>query len=106
VLPRIEGKFTAGPSGLSAEVMAVHLLDQRRFVVSGPALAADEPTVQVGPGAGADNLGDRVTMGDIWDALDAADLRPEGVGMGSAYFHMPDGRLLRIPNRGFLDHGI
>src|SRR6266571_5650932 len=27
VLPRIEGKFTAGPSGLSAEILAVHQLD-------------------------------------------------------------------------------
>lgn len=48
----------------------------------------------------------RVTVGDVWDALDAAGIHPEGVGLGSAYFRLPDGRLLKFPNRGFFDHGI
>ena len=108
VLPRIEGKFTAGPSGLSADMLAVHLLDQPRFVASGPALAAERPAGELLPGAAAENPGSQITFGDVWDALDtgghALDL--QGVGMGHAYFSSPDGRLLQIPNRGFFDHGI
>lgn len=41
ILPRVEGHLTAGPSGLSAEVLPVHELDQPRYFVSGPALAAE-----------------------------------------------------------------
>lgn len=47
-----------------------------------------------------------IAIGDVWDALDAAGVHPEGVGMGSAYFRFHDGRLLKFPNRGFFDHGI
>jgi hypothetical protein len=110
VLPRIEGKFTAGPSGLSAEMLAVHLLDRPSYVVSGPALASEQPD---GAAAGELEMGaetspadERIKLGDVWDALDAAGFRPYGVGMGSAHFNLPDGRSLQIPNRGFLDHGI
>ncbi len=110
VLPRIEGKFTAGPSGLSAEILAVHRLDRASYVVSGPALAVERSEGVVAgeleSGAVAAPAIERVTLGDVWDALDAADLRPDGVGMGHAYFSLPDGRTLSIPNRGFLDHGI
>jgi len=110
VLPRIEGKFTAGPSGLTAEMMAVHLLDQPRFVASGPALASD-PTAgaELPRGVGSDEGGGQITFGDVWDALDTGGhvLKFQAAGMGKAYFSSPDdGRLLQIPNRGFLDHGI
>lgn len=47
-----------------------------------------------------------VAVGDMWDAIDAAGIHPEGVGLGSAYFRVDEGRLLKFPNRGFLDHGI
>ena len=47
-----------------------------------------------------------VTVGDVWEALIALDVRPEGVGLGSAYFRLPDGRLLKFPNQQFFDHGI
>ena len=48
----------------------------------------------------------RITVGDVWDALEVVGIRPEGVGLGSAYFRLPDDRLLKFPNRGFFDHGI
>ncbi len=99
VLPRIEGSFTAGPSGVSAEVLAVHRLDQARYVVSGPALWADESLAA--PAAEAP----QITLGDVWDALDAAGLRPGQGALGTAYFSLDDGRDFGIPNRGFLDHG-
>jgi hypothetical protein len=109
VLPRIEGKFTAGPSGLSADIAAVHLLD-RRYIVSGPELAVEQVDgvvageLQVGVEAAL--AAKRVALGDVWDALDAAGFHPDGVGLGGAYFNLPGNRLLRITNRGFLDHGI
>jgi hypothetical protein len=110
VLPRIEGKFTAGPSGLSAEVMALHRLDPARYVISGPALAADERLTSVrGETESAtepQEPGGRVTLGDVWDALGAAGIHPSQGALGTAYFRLQDGRHFGIPNRGFLDHGI
>jgi hypothetical protein len=105
VLPRIEGKFTAGPSGLTAEMLAVNELDQPRYVISGPALATD--TADTGPGAGgaAEPVSQRITIGDVWDAVDARGLRPDGVGMGHAYFRLRGNRHLEMPNRGFMDWG-
>jgi hypothetical protein len=47
-----------------------------------------------------------IAVGDVWDALDAAGIHPEGVGLGSAHFRVDDGHLLKFPNRGFFDHGI
>jgi hypothetical protein len=47
-----------------------------------------------------------ITVGDVWEALDAAGIHPEGVGLGSAYFRVDDDHLLKFPNRGFFDHGI
>jgi hypothetical protein len=101
VLPRIEGNFTAGPSGVSAEVLAVHRLDQARYVVSGPALSTDESLT-----LHATAQPPRITLGDVWDALDAADLRASQGALGTAYFSLEDGRYFGIPNRGFFDHGI
>lgn len=106
VLPRIEGTFTAGPSGISGDVIPVHRLDQARYVVSGPALSPDEPLPQPRD-AGRDAVfpPPRITLGDVWDALDAAGLRPDQGALGTAYFSLDDGRYFGIPNRGFFDHG-
>lgn len=99
VLPRIEGKFTAGPSGLSAEVMAVHRLDQARWVASGPALSPEGSSLTTSEEP-------QITLGDVWDALGAAGLAPAQGALGTAYFSLADGRYLGIPNKGFFDHGI
>lgn len=93
VLPRIEGSFTAGPSGLSANLRPI----SPRYTASGPALEV---------GAGVTATADPITLGDVWDALAAAGFRPYAAGMGHAYLQLPDGRSLSIPNRRFYDHGI
>jgi hypothetical protein len=109
VLPRIEGKFTAGPSGLTAEMLAVHQLDQPRYVLSGPALATERPrTTDVdGTSTGGATLPDteRITIGDVWDALDACGLRADAAATGHAYFQLRGDRHLDMPNRGFMDWG-
>lgn len=118
VLPRIEGKLTVGPSQISADILGVRTLDQLSVSTSAPAVLLREVQTQGGvlaieatqpPGA--------ITLGDVWDALDSAGVNPssganalnnqavfEGVGLGSAYFRLADGRMLRMPNRGFLDY--
>jgi hypothetical protein len=59
---------------------------------------------KLSPGAADRTPG--IAVGDVWDALDAAGIHPEGVGLGSAYFRVDDGHLLKFPNRGFFDHGM
>lgn len=109
VLPKIEGKFTAGPSGLIAEVLAVHELDQPRYVISGPALATETPDTRDGDGADKDRAvvpdAQPITIGDVWDTLDARGLRADQAGLGHAYFQLRGDRHLDIPNRGFMDWG-
>jgi hypothetical protein len=119
VLPRIEGKLTVGPSQISAEVVGVRTLDQLSVSTSAPAVVLSEVQTREGLIAiEAAQPPDAITLGDVWDALEAAGVKREsgaeglnnqavfdGVGLGSAYFHLADGRRLRMPNRGFLDHG-
>lgn len=108
VLPRIEGKFTAGPTGLSAEMLAVHELDRPRFSISGPAFASDARGDEEDSEAEArhEPCGPRITIGDVWDALEAAGIRADGVGLGHAYFVLRGDHTLDIPNRSFADWGV
>jgi hypothetical protein len=48
----------------------------------------------------------QVTIGDCWDALDAASVQPNGLGLGSAYFTLPVGSYLKMPDRAFADAGV
>jgi hypothetical protein len=120
VLPRIEGKLTVGPSRISADILGVSTLDQLSVSTSAPAVLLREVQTREGVHAieAAQQAG-AVTLGDVWDALDAAGVKPrsgpgalnnqaefEGVGLGSAYFRLADGRTLKMPNRGFFDHGV
>lgn len=120
VLPRIEGKLTVGPSKISADIVGIRTLDQLSVSTSAPAVVLSEVQTREGVRAivAAQEPG-AVTLGDVWDALDAAGVKPqsgpemlnnqavfEGVGMGSAYFRLADGRRLKMPNRGFFDHGV
>lgn len=43
----------------------------------------------------------QVTVGDVWDALDKAGLRPLGAGLGNAFFDR-----WVIPSRGMWDHKV
>ena len=118
VLPRIEGKLTVGPSQITADIVGISTLDQLSVSTSAPAVVLREIQTSEGvlaieaaqpPGA--------ITLGDVWDALEAADIKSgsgaelnnqavfDGVATGSAYFRLADGRRLKMPNRGFLDHG-
>jgi hypothetical protein len=106
VLPRIDGKFTAGPSGLSADMVPVHQLDRSRYVISGPAISGREPPPPDSDEQQSTAQRELIKLGDVWDALEAAGVRPLEAASGSAYFGLPDGRLLRIPNRSFFDSGI
>jgi hypothetical protein len=105
VLPRIEGKFTAGPSGLTAEMLAVHELDRPRYVLTGPVLADATDASGAGAGEVAEPDAQRITIGDVWDALEARDLCLDAAGMGHAYFRLRGDRYLEMPNRGFMDWG-
>jgi hypothetical protein len=119
VLPRIEGNLTVGPSQVSADIVGITTLEQLSVSTSAPAVVLREVQTQEGVLAiETAQLPGAVTLGDVWDALDAAGIKVgsvagasdnqavfQGVGLGSAYFRLADGRTLRMPNRGFLDHG-
>jgi len=109
VLPRIEGRFSAGPSGLSAEMLAVHRLDQPRFYASGPAVdpPADHTGAENGEGeTTSSGAASRITIGDVWDALDTAGVQVDSAGMGHAYFRIRGDRLLDLPNKSFMDWAL
>jgi len=105
VLPRIEGKFSAGAHGLSGELAGITDLDPRfTYSITGPAVAVGLPAPAQNAGDGEESPDEpRLTVGDVWDAIDSAGLRPEWVGSGQAYFKLPSGATLGIPNRGFVD---
>jgi hypothetical protein len=107
VHPRIKGKFTAGPSGLTAEMLAVHEFDQPRYVLSGPALATDADADATGASATgeAEPNSQRITIGDVWDAFEARGLHPDSFGLGHAFFGLRNDRHLDMPNRGLMDWG-
>jgi hypothetical protein len=119
VLARIEGKLTVGPGQLSADILAVHTLDSVSLTKSAPAVVLRE--VQSSDARIAIETAQppgTITLGDVWDALDAAEVRPgaraealnhqaefEAVALGSAYFRLADGSTLKMPNRGLIDYG-
>ena len=51
---------------------------------------------------------DRITIGDVWDAIDASGFQPvSGQGaLGTAYLEGPDGQEVRFPNQGFMDWAV
>jgi len=109
VLPRIEGRFSAGPSGLTAEMLAVHVLDQPRYAISGPLLGSETAETAEADNAGPGNIAKpataRIAMGDVWDALEARGIRPDQGAGGHAYFLVRGDRHLVVPNRSIMDWG-
>jgi hypothetical protein len=127
VLPRIEGKFTAGPHGITAPLLAVHELD--KYTVTGPALApipqdvtvsgsvalprmsvsGDGSTADAGvPATPGDDSRAPVVMGDVWAALKLKLEVPHGFRAvasrsGQAYLQAPDGRTIALPKPGLVD---
>lgn len=88
VLPRIEGKFTAGTSGVTAELLAVHQLDSLTLV----APQERQP----------------IKLGDVRDALEAAGFRvKEGSnGMGKNQLVGPGGRSIVLHTRSILGYAV
>lgn len=97
VLPRIEGRFAAGTSGVSADLPAVHELDPPTYTASGPALAP--PPAQQGQAA-------QIKLGDVWDALEGAGFRPGQAATGKRFLEGPQGRTILLHQRGFFDWAV
>src|SRR5215469_4491949 len=115
ILPRTEGDFSFGGSGVKGHLAPIENIS---WGISTPAVVLKEVAVVDGTTAvEAAQPAGSITVGDIWDALDAAGVRDrgaaalnnqatyQGVGLGSAYFRLADGRMLKIPNRDFVDYG-
>ena len=112
ILPRIEGKFTAGTSGVTADLLAVHRLDSLNYVVSASAVASPQPDFLVHQGVigGKGKLRelDLVKLGDVWDALEAAGFHhiPGSNGMSKAALAGPEGRAIALHVRPALGWAV
>jgi hypothetical protein len=106
VLPRIEGKFTAGSGGVSAELLAVHKLDSGTFTASAPALAPADLYVFDGDMAASVEDGRRtaepVKLGDVWDALEQAGFRVTQGAHGKRVLVGPHERSIMLHDREIL----
>jgi hypothetical protein len=110
VLPRIEGKFTAGTAGVSAELLPVHKLDALTYVVTGRAVAASRVDAVVRPEAVAGTTEvpapAQIKLGDIWDALEDAGFRVTQGAMGKRLLEGPEGRSIVLHARELLGWAI
>lgn len=112
VLPRIEGKFTAGTSGVTAELLAVHQLDALTFVASAPAVASPQRDLFVSGKtlAVAADVRDPqlIKLGDVWDALEAAGFChiPGSNGMSKSALVGPEGRAITLHVRPALGWAV
>jgi hypothetical protein len=114
-LPRLRGQFTAGPTGIGADMLRLDEVDPMRAIMSVPAaaslpapLALAATALESPPANGSSGSATPViTIGDVWDAFDASAFRPvsaQAAG-GTAYLQGPDGQRIKLPNQGFWDHG-
>ena len=110
-LPRVEGSFTAGPEGITAQMRPVDEVE-KSFTATGPALApageivieGETARVKVEAVPGKVEVAAPVpALGDVWDALEDAGFYPREAAGGTAFLQTPDGRSMSLPNRGFLD---
>ena len=122
VCPSMSGgvKRSGGPRWISSRTVPYRCsLWQFAFVNAGAVArearilsagrAPEEPSSSLANGAEPDIrqlAKGRVTLGDVWDALESAGLRPHQGALGTAYFALSDDRHVGIPNRGFFDQGI
>jgi hypothetical protein len=95
ILPRIDGKFSAGSSGVTADLIPVHIVDAT-FTASARAIAdSDEETAE-----GAGSL--PITVGDVWDALESAGFRITSAATGKRLLTGPHGRTIVLHVRDLL----
>jgi hypothetical protein len=99
VLPRIEGKFSAGRGGVAGELMAVHKMDTLVFTASAPALAVAVSDAHI-PVDGQTT--DRITLGDVWDALEQAGFRVTQAATGKRLLEGPYGRSIMLHGQELL----
>jgi len=129
VLPRVEGKFTAGPHGVSGSMRGVGELD---YWIIGPAVqsgtagvtgvgAIQIPTPAIsgeghvrspdgGDGGGSSGqLPEAVALGDVREAVQAwtgvpGGFRLLGTGSGGTWFEAPDGSSFSLPSNNYYDY--
>jgi hypothetical protein len=110
ILPRIEGKFTAGTSGVSAELLPVHKLDSLTYTASAPALAAAQvDAVVYGETATSSTdrpIAEHIKLGDVWDALEGAGFRITQAATGKRFLEGPEGRSIILHGRELLGWAI
>jgi hypothetical protein len=90
VLPRIEGKFSAGGSGVAAELLAVHKIDFLRYNASAPVLrelSATETRVAIESG----HPPNPIKPGDVSDALEANGYKVTSAATGKRNLEGPHG---------------
>jgi hypothetical protein len=116
-LPRLRGSFTAGPTGVGADMLRLDEVDPTRVTVSLPAGITSTVAMADG-GTAADELQvtrsidwpapPPVTIGDVWDALTASGFRPisGSNGMGTVSAEAPNGQRIKLPTRGTWDYGV
>jgi hypothetical protein len=110
VLPRIEGRFTAGSSGVSAELLAVHKLDSLTFTASAPALASfpdgAPPTGHADTGTEDVPAAEPIKLGDVWDALEETGFVQTQGALGKRELVGPHGRSIVLHIRELLGWAI
>jgi hypothetical protein len=128
VLPRVEGKFSAGPHGISATILG----SRAEYVVFGPPVtsapagvtgvgAIQIPTPAVSgeghvhstDGGDGGEIGGQlpapVALGDVREAVQArtgvpGGFRILGTGSGGTWFEAPDGRTFVLPSSNYYDY--
>jgi hypothetical protein len=110
VLPRIEGKFTAGTSGVSAELLPVHELDSLTYTASALAVATAQVDVVVQGDAALSaangQSSGQVKLGDVWDALEGAGFRVTAAATGKRLLEGPEGRSIMLHGRELLGWAV
>ena len=110
VLPRIDGKFTAGTGGVSGELLSVQKLDSMTYTASAPALASDQADAVVhGERATSTEGGqttERIKLGDVWDALEEAGFRVTQAATGKRLLEGPEGRSIMLHGRELIGWAI
>lgn len=103
--PRMRGPFTAGPTGIGADMLPVAEVDPLIAIVSVPATSADVaiegPVAEVGVEAPAGV----VMIGDVRNALIAFGFGPDhsSSGLGQISYGGPGGKHIRLPGAPFWD---
>ena len=108
VLPRIEGKFSAGGSGVAGELLAVHKLDHHLldFTASAPAVVPELTASETRAAIESGHPPNSIKLGDVWDALGANGFRVTTGATGKRNLVGPHGREIMLHAREILGWAI